>query len=300
MATVKRCDIQQAQVKCELDQTINSADPLRADSLLRLQRVRSAKTKNQERERSRLTGKLGGEHPRVTALQAKIDTNYEVARYLNLESVRARTEVPTVASDDWLVHGRVMNEQREFVPGMKTALYDRSGCPVQTCGSEITDKTGYFMLTVKNAANGARASAEIKKNIVDDAGATKASDRKTVADTGDKATADKNFEVYLYVLDRNDAIVYRDKRPMTIAAGQVQYLEVVLDDGDVDHPPQAETRYLGNSSTMELHDLSNQQPACQIDEIRTEHRVSFKTEKEALALNYDYCAYCFGKDKSKR
>jgi len=300
MATVKTCDVQEAQVKKELDQTLKSADPVRADSLLKLQRVRSSRTKNQEREKLRLTEKLGGEHPRVMALQAKIDINYEVTRNLNLESVRARTEVPRVESDDWLVHGRVMNDQREAVPGMKAALYDRSGCPIETCGSEITDITGYFNLTVKNVAKGARAAAEVKKKTADEARAANATSNNNADDCGDKATENKNMEGFVYVLDKNDVTVHRDKRPLPIVAGQAQYLEIVLDVGDVDRPPQPKTRYLGNSSTRELHDLNNQKPACQIDEIRVDHRVSFKTQKEALALRYDYCAYCFGKDKSKR
>ena len=92
MATVKRCNIPQSQVEHELDQAIKSADPVRAESFQKLHRVRSIKTKNQERERLRLTEKLGDSHPRVVALQAKIATNYEVARNLKMESVRAQTE----------------------------------------------------------------------------------------------------------------------------------------------------------------------------------------------------------------
>ncbi len=300
MATVKTCDIQQAQVKHELDQALKSADPFRAESLQKLQRLRSARTKNQQRERLRLTEKLGGDHPRVMALQAKIDANYEVARNLKMESVRAQTVAPIVEKDSWLVHGRVMNERLEAVAGMKAALYDRSGCPIETCGSEITDKTGYFNLTIKNVAKGARATAATKKKAGDDVRATNATNKKTGDDAGEKATESKNMEGFLYVLDRNDVTVHRDKRPLTIAAGQAQYLEVVLDDTDVDSPAQPKTRYLGNSHSRELHDLKNQKPACQIDEIRVDHRINFKTQKEALAQDYDYCAYCFGKDKSKR
>ena len=39
---------------------------------------------------------------------------------------------------------------------------------------------------------------------------------------------------------------------------------------------------------------------CRIDEIRPDHRVYFNTQREAQAAGYDYCAYCFGKEKSKR
>jgi hypothetical protein len=278
MATVKTCDVQEAQVKTELDQTLKAADPVRADSLLRLQRVRSARTKNQEREKLRLTEKLGGEHPRVMVLQAKIDTNYEVTRNLNLESVRARTEVPRVESDDWLVHGRVMSEQGQPVTGMKAALYDSSGCPIETCGSEITDKTGYFNLTIKNVGKSTRTPAEIKKKKVDEAREANTTVNDNADDCEDKATANKNREAFVYVLDRSDVILHRDKRPLAIAPGQVQYLEIVLDDADVDRPTQPKTRYLGNSSSRELHDLNNQKPACQIDEIRVDHRINFKTQ----------------------
>ena len=300
MATVKRCNVPQSQVEHELDQAIRSADPLRAESFQKLHRLRTIKTKNQERERLRLTEKLGDNHPRVMALQAKIDINYEVTRNLNLESVRARTEALVVESDSWLVHGRVLNDQLEAVPGMKAALYDRSGCPIQTCGSEITDKTGYFKLTIKNVADGAQATAAIINNTVDEAGATAATNNSTVGDAGDTATTNENMEGFLYVLDKDDVTVHRDKRPLAILAGQAQYLEVVLDDGDVDRPTQPKTRYLGNSNSRELHDLNNQKPACQIDEIRVDHRINFKTQKEAVAMGYDFCAYCFGKEKSKR
>jgi len=300
MARVKTCNVQEGQVKKELDQTLQAADPVRADSLLRLQRVRTVRTKNQEREKLRLTEKLGGEHPRVMALQAKIDTNYQVARTLNLESVRARTEVPRVESDDWLVHGRVMSEQGQPVTGMRAALYDSSGCPIETCGSEITDKTGYFNLTIKNVGKNTRTPAEIKKKTADEAREANANANDNADDCEDKASANRNREAFVYVLDRHDVILQRDKRPLTIAPGQAQYLEIVMDDADLDRPTQPRTRYLGNSSTRELHDLNNQKPGCQIDEIRVDHRINFKTQKEALALKYDFCAYCFGKEESKR
>lgn len=287
MAKVKKCNIEQLQVEKELEQTIKVADPVRAESLNKLQRMRTIKTKNQERERLRLTKKLGEDNPQVQVLQAKIETNQAFTRNLKLETARAKTEAPVVESNSWVVHGRVLNNQREPVPGMKTAVYDRSGCPIQTCGREYTDKTGYFKLSIKDVADD--ATGVVAQN--------------------------EQPEGFLYVLDSKNVIVHEDKRPLPIKAGQVQYLEVILDDKGcvVDNPwpdtreafgrgppPTIRTRYLGSSNSKELHDLKNQQPACQIDEIKPDHRVNFKTQKEALALDYGYCAYCFGKDKSKR
>lgn len=299
MATVNISDVQEAQVHRELDKTIKSFDPIRADSLQKLQRVKTAKIKSQEREKSRLAEKLGGEHPRVMALQEKIDTNYEVARNLNMESIRARTKVPSVKSDDWLVHGRVLNDQLEAVPGMKAALYDRSGCPVETCGSEFTDKTGYFNLIIKNVARTTGTTAPGKKKVVDEARAAGTTDKWTFGTGLEDDGAGKSMDGFLFILDRKDVIVHRDKRPLAIAPGQAQYLEIVLDDQVADSPTQPKTRYLGNSGSRVLHDLKNQKRACQIDEIGADQRVNFKTQKEALARKYSHCPYCFGRSKSK-
>ena len=61
-----------------------------------------------------------------------------------------------------------------------------------------------------------------------------------------------------------------------------------------------EACYLGNKNTMELHDLNLLKNQCQVDEIKKDNRIFFSTKKEATAVGYDFCVYCFGKDKSKR
>lgn len=60
------------------------------------------------------------------------------------------------------------------------------------------------------------------------------------------------------------------------------------------------SRYIGNSRTTEVHDLSNQQQGCYIERIRKDRVKSFRSLDEALKQGYDYCAYCFGKEKSTR
>jgi hypothetical protein len=80
--------------------------------------------------------------------------------------------------------------------------------------------------------------------------------------------------------------------PQTAAAGATPADSVATATG--------KTRFLGNSHARELHDLENVKKQCQFDEIKPDHRVYFRTEREALAAGYDHCRYCFGKDKSKR
>ena len=58
-------------------------------------------------------------------------------------------------------------------------------------------------------------------------------------------------------------------------------------------------RYLGNSDTghMEVHDLENEKPQCQIDEIiEAGNAVVFDPDTLEQAKNegYDNCAFCLG------
>jgi hypothetical protein len=55
-------------------------------------------------------------------------------------------------------------------------------------------------------------------------------------------------------------------------------------------------RYLGNSNTKEVHDLSNEQMSCQVSTIEIEHRVEFETLKAARNAGYTYCQWCIESD----
>lgn len=65
-------------------------------------------------------------------------------------------------------------------------------------------------------------------------------------------------------------------------------------------PGTRATRYLGNTATTELHDLDNEEPNCQIDEVRFDRRYYFVDIETARAAGYDFCAYCFGREQSVR
>ena len=56
-------------------------------------------------------------------------------------------------------------------------------------------------------------------------------------------------------------------------------------------------RFLGNSNTKEVHDLNNEKPQCQIDEIlKAGHAVGITpdTLEQAHAEGYDNGEYCIG------
>ena len=57
-------------------------------------------------------------------------------------------------------------------------------------------------------------------------------------------------------------------------------------------PGRLATRYLGNVCQRELHDLDNEKPQCQIDEIARDRRYFFDTVPQARAMGYDVCGHC--------
>jgi hypothetical protein len=64
--------------------------------------------------------------------------------------------------------------------------------------------------------------------------------------------------------------------------------------------PAGAARYLGNVVERELHDRLNLTPNCNIGLIAIDRRFPFRRIEDALVLGYDYCAYCFGRDRSTR
>lgn len=56
-------------------------------------------------------------------------------------------------------------------------------------------------------------------------------------------------------------------------------------------------RYLGNTNTMEVHDTWNEQPNCQLSEIKEEHKQWFSTLDAARQAGFDNCHWCLGGSK---
>jgi putative aminopeptidase FrvX len=54
-------------------------------------------------------------------------------------------------------------------------------------------------------------------------------------------------------------------------------------------------KYLGNTNTKEVHDLDNEQPQCQINEIISHrHDVYFDNHEDAKAQGFDNGHFCLG------
>lgn len=95
-------------------------------------------------------------------------------------------------------------------------------------------------------------------------------------------------------------LVYSDDPDITVLPPQTSY-----NDPDITVlPPQVRYLLNTNPSSTEVHDLYNMKPQCNIDDMLEQHKryiVDLKViQKELTTGEYDYCAYCFGKNRSRR
>ena len=140
------------------------ADARRADALEGLQFARRGVGNGLRREQARLTAKYGADHPRVTALRARAVFNEGMIKDLVLETSRARTDIPTVDENTWVLHGYVRDANANGLPNLTVALYDESGDWVRKLGYACTEQNGYFR--IRNSTNAIREGRPVYLHVL--------------------------------------------------------------------------------------------------------------------------------------
>ncbi len=303
-----------AEISGNLDRNFDALDPQRASDLSALARVREAKSTQMQREQTRLSAKLGSAHPRVTALSAKRAANESLVERLKVDAARAQAPSPSLDPDAWIVHGHVYGPDRSAQAERVVTLHDADDKQLVETQAR-TDGNGHFVLCVrrdtpKDPGTGPPPTP----------GATVDPSRGPALRMEPKASASSRQRVYLHVSDISGKTLHRDTRALTPALGQVDYREIVLTDdpcgprgaGDSGKPgdsgggkdggtgSEPVKPYVGNPATRELHDTQKLTKRCKLDAIKPNKRTYFDSTEAAEKAGYDYCAYCFGKEKSKR
>jgi hypothetical protein len=176
-----------------LQDHVADADLLRAAGLEGLQGIRAVKAIGMQRELIRLGEKLGDQHPRVLALTDALALNQSFIRDLSVEIDRAKTQVPTVNRDTWVVHGFVHKQDGTGVPALTVMLYDSQGLRAKDVDYAYTDERGYFKLEYGKVS-------------------------------------DSSVSLYLRITDGQGRLLFRDDFSLTPTAGKVDYREIVLAD----------------------------------------------------------------------
>jgi hypothetical protein len=295
--------VARADIANTLKDGLRSNDALRVAGLEGLLSFRTKKAKLREREIQRMDDNQAV--TRVRILNEKQEANLDLIRGLKMELSRAKAQPPKVGKDVWSVHGRVYDRDAAPVVKATIALHRLDGQNIEGVKETTTDANGAYRLSYK--AN--------PKDLVDlDAkgtGAKEAQGNKERSKPGgkDARTETKTREeltVFVRASVNNDPALCADSLPVVPRQGVCHYRDILLSVDLLAHCRPARekdrrtTRYLGNSASRELHDLDNEKPGCRIDKIRFDHCVNFKAVKVATHAGYDFCAFCFGRDKSKR
>jgi hypothetical protein len=290
-----------AQIEDLMRTSGQRGDALRADGLTNLAAVKRAKLIQTRRERARLAVRHGEASDRVARLDRQLAVEH---RFLvNARAEADRVATPTVQRDDgaWQVHGYLRS--RDGLPRAKygvSLVADVDGR--KTLAKTTTDKRGYFHMRLALKANsiGGKPGRDVGAGNEDEAAekAQEAADSDRIARLLAQALKSAAF-LGVTVPGQTGLVV--DERPLYPVAGAIAYRDLtVANPKDSGSDCQLRTRLLGNSGSRELHDLDNEKPGCQIAEIRPDQRFFFQSTDQAEKLGYDFCAYCFGKQRSRR
>lgn len=288
------------QIEGILKQSPERMDQERSAGLAQLTSVKRAKLVQARRERARMEQRYGADHQRVAAADARMKTEHGMLVNTRAERDRAEAPVFETEQDVWVVHGYVRNQEGIGISKAKVALFPDQDGHKDALTETITDRQGYYKVTWAPQIKDRKIDGETEGKAESALGGTDTTHHINTNPSAYRlrvaASAIKN-PVYLGASYQGSQKV--DRRSLYPTPGSSSYRDIELDSassGDC----QLRTRYLGNSNTRELHNLNNEKPGCGIARMRPDHRVYFTGEKQAEKLGYDYCAHCYGSDRSKR
>jgi len=266
-----------AEIAQTLDNGIVGADALRHEGLAGLAQIKRVKLLQVRRERGRMEAKYNANHPRVQQLDRQMVAEHQAMVFARMERDKTAIELPERDDKQFIMIGHVWDEDGYPLEGYRAGLYTKSAAKAEVAIEAVTDEHGFFQLNLTVAADVPATAGRPSEIQVDPS------------------------PLYLLVKNKTGKVVYnKESQPIKAVAGGLVHRDVVI--AEVSHSGcgNSQTRFLGNSGSRELHDLSNEKPRCQLAKMRPDHRVYFASPQEAEQAGYDYCSYCFGKGKSKR
>ncbi|MCP4341221.1 MAG: hypothetical protein GY799_20650 [Desulfobulbaceae bacterium] len=283
-------------------------DALRIEGLQSLLAIRKKKAKLLERDKQQIEkryGKHGKEHE---VLKNKQKANLNIISGLGMELSRAKTIPDTVDPESWGVKGRVYDKMGEPLANAQITLYGVDGRKVPKVKEASSDVNGEYRLMFEGKEEDVAEVPGDQEFVSHLAGMRIGSSEEEGLYKEIKSKMQIRIKATVFVRASfgKKEPVSADSIPMVARPGVSHYRDIILNldqyksfkpikDKDI-----RSTRFLGNSASRELHDLQNEKNGCSIDRMRFDHMVNFKTIKMAQEAGYDFCAYCFGKDKSKR
>jgi hypothetical protein len=225
---MKRKQITEEEVIDKIDTSFDSMEKLRSEGLERIKLLHSIKNKALEKEQERLSTKLGAEHPRVKKMATRMQYSQGLFKDIDVEIEKAKIKFPSFDKNSWMVHGRVLDKDKNGIGGLTVGLYDEKGNCIKRLGYGCTDKQGYFSIIYR-----------LKE--------------------GAESEVTESMKLFLYTSDRNYRILYKDNEPLYLSIGQIDYREIYLSEGEICPPPESEKREVpplkGEIGEIKLEDI---------------------------------------------
>lgn len=128
-------------------------DAHRADGLRRLHLVQEAQSEGLSKERVRLVNKYAENHPRVRAIDDRLEYNELAMADLRVEIEKTEIEVPEVDPQTCLIHGRVVDESNTGKRGLTVEVSDDGDGPGTVSETTKTDECGHFAIRLSGSAS---------------------------------------------------------------------------------------------------------------------------------------------------
>ena len=305
--------IAKAEVQRVIDAGIKAGDQDRIDGMQGLLKLRQTKARVQQNEKVRLRHKYGRQHTKAQQAEKNLNTTVDSIAALQMDITRTKAKAEKPDANTWAVQGHIYDRTGCPIENANVALYDASGDRrIDKVNGVKTNNKGFYQIRYQIDTAGAQQA----QSGTEQAGEAPAQQKSTTDASGmqrlsrglrinSNLTGNMQKAVLVRASLADNPDICADSSSMIPAAGNCNYRDIILNTKQADTTQEKyddlrSTRYLGNASTRELHDLKNEKKSCRIDSIRFDHATNFKTVKEATEAGYDFCAFCFGKEKSKR
>ena len=167
--------------------------------------IQQVKYEARMREHQRLKKKYGANHPRVQKNEQRLSFHEPVSRAMVQETERAGIDIPPFKPNSWRIHGRVLDQDRNGLKDLTVSLRDEKQQWIRELGHACTDERGYFSLTYSRTSEDEEARPVPK--------------------------------MFLTVSDKDKNVLHREKEPLSVVIGQIDYREIILGEEKCEEPP---------------------------------------------------------------
>lgn len=176
-----------------LDETLTQLQEQRTQQLIEAREYQTVERWTLDRERIRMATKYGKDHPRVQAIEARLEAHQRLAKTIDVEVDRSRTRQTPLPEGGWRVQGGVFDaDSKEPRRDLSVYLSNARHEPLNDLGYACTDEQGHYAISLE---------------------------REQVA---------SQKEVYLTVADANKTVLCRTKTPLNPIPDSVQSSDLYI------------------------------------------------------------------------